>query len=174
MPAKMDEMEPVENKRTYERTERSDMRKSYDLIEIIDMMDEALDKAFTIPLTGKVVIDKQVMSEYLQGIRLAYPKEIQEARWVHKERERIINDAHERAESVLNETKEEIAKMVDEHSITREAMEKAERIVNAAQSEAMSITNECDKYVDDLIGDAEKRLEKLLKQAHDDRMAFKK
>lgn len=174
MPAKTDEMEPIENKRVYERAERAESKKSYDIIEIIDMMDEAFDKAFTLPLTGKVVIDKQVMTEYLQGIRLAYPKEIQEARWVHKERERIINDAHERAEAILNETKEEIAKMVDEHSITREAMEKAERLVNAAQAEALTITNECDTYVDALIGDAEKRLEKLLKQAHDDRMAFKK
>jgi vacuolar-type H+-ATPase subunit H len=169
----MDKME--ENKRQYDRVaERSESKKPYEIIEIIDMMDEAFDKAFSIPFSGKVVIDKQIMADFLQGIRLAYPKEIQEARWVHKERERIINDAHEKADTILNETKEEIAKMVDEHSITQEAVEKAEKIINAAETRSLAITNECDTYVDALIGDAERRLEKLLKQAHDDRMAFKK
>lgn len=149
-------------------------KKPYEIIEIIDMMDEAFDKAFTIPFTGKIVIDKQIMADFLQGIRLAYPNEIQEARWVHKERERIINDAHSRAEEILNETKEEITKMIDEHSITREANARAEQLINEAQAQSMTIRKECDTYVNALIGDAEKRLEKLYKQAHDDRMAFNK
>ena len=149
-------------------------KKPYEIIEIIDMMDEAFDKAFTIPFTGKIVIDKKIMSEFLQGIRLAYPNEIQEARWVHKERERIINDAHSRAEEILNETKEEITRMIDEHSITHEANARAEQLINEAQAQSMAIRKECDTYVNALIGDAEKRLEKLYKQAHDDRMAFNK
>ncbi len=165
----MEKIEQNENKKTQEII---DSKKSHEIIEIIDMMDEALDKAFAIPLSGKVIIDRQLMVEYLQGIRLAYPKEIQEARWVHKERERIINEAHVRADEILNETKEEIARMVDESAITREANAKAEMIVNNANAEAMQIHDSCTKFVDDIIGDAEKRLEKLLKQAHDDRMAF--
>lgn len=157
-----------------EKTEHIENKKSHEIIEIIDMMDEALDKAFEIPFTGKVLIERQMLVEYIQGIRLAYPKEIQEARWVHKERERIINEAHTRAEEVLNETKAEIAQMIDEHAITREANERAEMIINSANAEAMQISESCTKFVDELIGDAEKRLEKLLKQAHDDRMAFNK
>lgn len=145
-----------------------------EMMEIIDMMDEEFDKAMKFPLFGKVIIDKQAMIDYLQNIRLAYPKEIKEARWVHKERERIINEAREKADEMIREAENEIAQILDEHYITREANEKAQQIINNANAEALAIKNECDKFVDDLILDAEKRLEKLLKQAHDDREAFKR
>ena len=70
-----------------------------DIMEIVDMMEEAIEKASAVPLTGKVMIDKGELLDYIQEIRLVYPDELKEAKWVKEERQRILSEAENRSEA---------------------------------------------------------------------------
>ena len=60
-----------------------------EIMEIIDMMEETIDKATVVPLSGKIVVDKEDLLDYIQEMRLVFPDEVKEAKWVKEERERI-------------------------------------------------------------------------------------
>ena len=77
-----------------------------DIMEIVDMMEEAIEKASAVPLTGKVMIDKGELLDYIQEIRLVYPDELKEAKWVKEERQRILSEAENRAEAIQKNAEE--------------------------------------------------------------------
>ena len=90
-----------------------------DIMEIIDLMEEAIEKASSVPLTGKVMIDKDEILDYIQEIRLMYPDELKEAKWVKEERQRILHEAETRAEAIQKNAEETQMALIDEHEITR-------------------------------------------------------
>ena len=143
-----------------------------DIMEIIDMMEETIEKASAVPLTGKVMIDKDELLDYIQEIRLVYPDEMKEAKWVKEERQRILSEAENRAETIQKNAEETQMQLIDEHEITKCAYEQANELVNEAQKRAMEIKADTDQYVDDILNDAEHRLDLLLRKIREDRGYF--
>jgi F0F1-type ATP synthase membrane subunit b/b' len=145
-----------------------------EIMEIIDMMEETIDKAVSVPLTGKIMIDREDILDYIQEMRLVYPDEVKEAKWVKEERQRILTEAEQKAENMQKNAEEKIVQLIDEHEITRQAYEQANEMISTAQTKAMEIKADCDQYVLDVLGDVEKRLEMLMKKVHDDKVYFSK
>ena len=141
-------------------------------MEIIDMMEETIEKSPVVPLSGKIVVDKEDLLDYIQEMRLVFPDEVKEAKWVKEERERILAEAQTRSEAMIKNAEEKVVQMIDEHEITKEAVDQANQMVNEAQTKAMEIKTDCDQYADDILNDIEKRLDMLLKKVHDDRTYF--
>ena len=132
-----------------------------DIMEIVDMMEEAIEKASAVPLTGKVMIDKGELLDYIQEIRLVYP-----------ERQRILSEAENRAEAIQKNAEETQMQLIDEHEITKAAYEQANELVNAAQQKSIEIKTDTDQYVDDVLNDVEHRLDLLLRKVREDRGYF--
>ncbi len=143
-----------------------------EIMEIIDMMEETIDKATVVPLSGKIVVDKEDLLDYIQEMRLVFPDEVKEAKWVKEERERILAEAQTRSETMIKNAEEKVVQMIDEHEITKQAVEQANQMVNEAQTKAMEIKTDCDQYADDILNDLEKRLDMLLRKVHDDKAYF--
>lgn len=143
-----------------------------EIMEIIDMMEETIDKASVVPLTGKIVVDKEDLLDYIQEMRLVFPDEVKEAKWVKEERERILAEAQTRSETLIKNAEEKVVQMIDEHEVTKQAVEQANQMVNDAQTKAMEIKTDCDQYADDILNDLEKRLDMLLRKVHDDKAYF--
>lgn len=143
-----------------------------DLMEIIDMMEETIEKASQVPLTGKVMVDKDEMIDFLQELRLVYPDELKEAKWVKSERERILSEAQSRADTIQKNAEETQMQLIDEHEITRCAYDQANELVKNATDNAIAIKTDCDQYVDEILSDAEDRLQMLLDKVRSDRRDF--
>ena len=143
-----------------------------DIMEIIEIMEETIDKASSIPLTGKILLDKEEILDYIQEMRLSYPDEVKEAKWVKEERERIISEAETRADSMIKTAETKMLQMVDENEITKQAQEYANSLVEEAKAQSTKLITDSDQYADDILGDVERRLEMLLKKVTDDRNYF--
>ena len=143
-----------------------------EILEIVDMMEESIDKAPIVPLSGKILVDKEDLLDYIQEMRLVFPMELKEAKWVKDERQRILSEAETRAQTMVRNAEDKVRQMIDENEITRQAVEQANQLVNEAQNRSMEIKADCDQYADDILGDVEKRLDMLLKKLHDDRVYF--
>lgn len=143
-----------------------------DIMEIIDLMEETIEKAPSVPLTGKIMLDKEDILDYIQEMRLSYPEEVKEAKWVKGERQRIITEAESRADSMIKTAEAKMIQMVDENEITKQAQEYANQLVEDANAQATKLVTDSDQYADDILGDVERRLEMLLKKVADDRNYF--
>lgn len=140
-----------------------------DIMEIIDMMEETITKASSVPLTGKIMLDKEELLDYIQEIRLVYPEALKEAKWVKTERQRILDEAEERADAIKKSAEETQERLVDEHEITRQAYEKAEQIRDMSERDSREIKMDTDRYVDEILADVEHRLDLLLRKVQEDR-----
>ena len=138
-----------------------------DIMEIVDMIEETVSKASTVPLTGKIMLDKDEILDYIQEIRLVYPEQLKEAKWVKTERQRILAEAEERADAIRKSAEETQEKLVDEHEITRQAYEKADAIRDMSERDAREINMDTDRYVDEMHADVQHRLDLLLRNVHE-------
>lgn len=145
-----------------------------EIMEIIDVMEDAVEKAPSVPLSGKIVVDKDEFLDYIQEMRLVYPDEVKEAKWLQGERERMLSEAQSRADALIKSAEEKVVQMIDEHEITKQAVDQANHMVNEAQTSAMEIKADCEQYAKDILSDLEKRMDMLLKKVHDDKAYFEK
>lgn len=143
-----------------------------EIMEILNLMDECIEKAPSVPLSGKILVDKEEILDYIQEMRLVFPEELKEAKWVKDERQRILSEAETRSQTMVKNAEDKVRQMIDENEVTRQAVEQANMLVNDAQNRSMEIKADCDQYADDILADVEKRLDMLIKKVHDDRVYF--
>ena len=150
----------------------NEMDMDMDIMEIVDMMEEAIEKASAVPLTGKVMIDKGELLDYIQEIRLVYPDELKEAKWVKEERQRILSEAENRAELFRRMPKKLKCSLLTNTKLQRLHMNRLMSLLMLSQQKSIEIKTDTDQYVDDVLNDVEHRLDLLLRKVREDRGYF--
>lgn len=126
---------------------------------LLDRLDQLLEGAHHVPLTQKIWIDEEELQVVISELRQALPQEIRQARWIVRERERVLEDARAEAEGIVRDAKQYISRLADETTITKEANQKATEIIHKAQETARKIHQGAKQYVDDLLNGVEKGLQ---------------
>ncbi len=104
--------------------------------EILDDMDELLDKAGSVPFAShKSIIDGERMRELISDIRLNLPQEIKHAKMVAFDRDRIIKEAEAKAEQIVRQAEDRAKTIVSQESIVREAKNRAIEAATQAKAE---------------------------------------
>ena len=125
--------------------------------EILDEMDEVLDKAKPFPFAGnKFLVDADRMRELVNDVRLNMPHEIKDARLVAFDRERILNEAKAKSESIISQAEKRAAALVAQDAIVQEAKKKAIEMLKTAQANAREVKKSANDYVDNLMNNTEK------------------
>lgn len=144
-----------------------------DALELIDALEEAIEKGGTVPLTGKCLLDKDELLDFIQEIRLKLPEDLKQAKWVKEERQRIITEAQKEANNLLKSAEDKIISMINEHEITKKSYEQAREIDAAAQKRAKEIKMGTVQYVEDLLFDAEKVMEETMTALRENRQQMR-
>ena len=87
------------------------------IFNVLDELEDMIDNSKRV--LGKVLINEEALLEYIDKIRTLLPEEIHQAKWLSKERERLLQDAHQESERILAETQEEVKRMSDESEVAR-------------------------------------------------------
>ena len=86
--------------------------------EILDMMDDLLDEAATVPFSNKkAIIDSDKMRDCINDLRLNLPNEKKNAKHIVHDRQEIVSDANKEAEQIIRRA-EERAKMINASDFT--------------------------------------------------------
>lgn len=129
-----------------------------DIEQIIDALEDKIDTCTTIPIWGRGIVDKEELLDMIAEVRVKFPDEMKQAKWVKEERQRIISDAQKEAQAIVKAAEEKIAAMVNEHDITQQAYEKANQIVESAQKNSHDIRMGANQYADDVLRALEEEL----------------
>ena len=132
--------------------------------EILDDMDELLDKAAAVPFAShKSVIDGERLRELINDVRLNMPQEIKHAKMVEYDRERIIKEAEAKAERIVRQAEDRAKTLVAEDAIVREAKKRALEAVTKAKNESDAIKSATDTYVANCFQEVENYMNTSLK-----------
>jgi len=140
-----------------------------DIMNLIDVLEEAIEGAWKIPFTSKIFVDKDELLESLQDIRLKLPEELKQAKRITEERQRILIEAQKEADNILKNTADRVNVMVNEHEITRLANEEAVKIMENAQNESRDMRLATKEYVSQTLDSLEENITSVLQKIRDDK-----
>lgn len=133
--------------------------------EILEMMDDLLDKSVTVPFSNKkCMVDSEKMREYIDNIRYNLPTEIKRAKEMVADRSEIIEDANAKAEQIIKEAEERANVLVSEDEIVKRAREAADEITAQAKAMDQSIRNAMTQKLNSTLSEAEKSLTRSLNE----------
>lgn len=133
------------------------------LLDLIEQLEEILDRGTKVPLTGKIMVDEDMVLEIVDGIRSVLPEEIRQANLILAERERMIEDARNEGQKIIDRAEKQAEFLLQEDEIVAQSRVYAEEIVKKAQQYSREVKVGALKYSDDLLHDVETKLEDTFK-----------
>ena len=67
------------------------------VLDLLDELEDIVDTAPNVPLTGKIMVESSEVLEIVDDIRKALPEDVKQAKWLKDEKERILAEAKEEA-----------------------------------------------------------------------------
>ncbi len=126
-----------------------------DALELLEELEDIIDKGFKVPFSGRCLLDKEELLEVLAEIKVKLPEDLKQAKWIKAERERILADARAEADNLIKTANDQIIAMVDENEITKKAKAHATEIVEEANMQAYSTKASSYEYADYLLENVE-------------------
>ncbi len=127
--------------------------------EILEMMDDMLDKAVNVPFSNKKsLIEVDKMRELIDEIRINMPKEVKQARDLVNDRKLILNEAKNEAANIVSKAEQRAAMLVSQQEIVRQATAKANEINASVQGQTKELRDMTNKYVDNMLNKVEELL----------------
>jgi vacuolar-type H+-ATPase subunit H len=145
-----------------------------EISDIIDMIEDLVENASSVPLVGKIMLDKEDILSLIQDLRLNMPEEIKQAKWVKEHRQKILLDAQKEYETMIKEAESKTLELINENEITQRATEKANEIVANAQNAARELRINANRYADEVFESLENNLLEYAKSVHASRVELRK
>ena len=159
--------------------------------EILEQLDDMLDTAWAMPLSGgKVVVDGDRVRDLLDAIRAGLPSEIRQARAIVKDRADIVDTAKKEAESIIRnaeerrnqilsheeivvQAQEKANQMVSEEAVYQEAKRQCQEMLLQTQIRMAELRKASNDYMDDALMRTEEVIAQSLAEVRDTRAKFK-
>ena len=129
------------------------------IIELLDYLEEILDNAPKVPITGKSVVDKKDILEDIDQIHSYLPDSIRKAEWIVNEKDKIISSAQKEYETTKAEIMEMMKQNVENHDVVKEAKARANEIIALAQRDAKAIRLGSREYSIEILSELDRQIE---------------
>ena len=127
-----------------------------DIGDILESMDELLDKAPSVPFSSqKCIVDSERLRDLVNDIRLNLPQEIKRAKLIDFDCERIIKEAETKAEGIIRRAEERAKTIVSQEEVLKEAKQRATDVLAQAQARSKEMRNAANEYADNILGQTE-------------------
>lgn len=133
-----------------------------DLVARLADLEQLVGDAKAVPLSASVMVNRAEIEDLVSEVRDALPEELNQARWVVRERDGILERAEADADRVRAEAEEAQTRLVSDQEVVRAAEREAARIVEEAREHARQIRLEAEDYVDAKLANFEVVLNKTL------------
>ena len=128
-------------------------------MEILRLLDELEDMAdhgekwycrFP-PFIGKTVLDAADLFDMIHQMRQSLPHEMTEATQLARDRDRILEEAHEQRAKIIEAAREQAQLMTSNDELVKQAESKADAIIEEAEVEADHIRSEADAWARSMV-----------------------
>ena len=145
-----------------------------DVLGLIDEIEDIVESAGSLPLTSKVLVQKEELLDIISELRIKLPDEIKQAAWIKEERDRIISEANKDAEQIIKETRLKLEELVSKEEVLKEANERAKDLMNKAQIASTNLKRSSLEYSDKLLMNAQENLKDMITTLNENRTELRK
>lgn len=142
--------------------------------EILDQLDDLLDKAWSLPLSGgRCVVDAEKVRDLLDDVRLNLPTEIRQAKAIVVDRTDIITTAKREAEAIVRKAEDRARAMIAQEEVVKQSQQRAAEIISQAQNKSREMRQASQEFSDNLLKQTEDTMLKALSDIKTTRTAIK-
>jgi len=136
------------------------------IFNLIDEMEGYFDTCKKVPISNKLMVDIEVIYEFMTDLRLKLPEEIKKAERVLDEKEKILLEASQAANSAEKDAELRVTKLINDHEIVQKAYVEAEVVMGEAKNTAKEMKLGAYEYVDELIAQLEVAVKDTLQESN--------
>ena len=137
------------------------MENTTKVLDLLDELEDLIEGATAVPLTSKVVLEAEEVFAIVKDIRLSLPDDMQQAKWIRDERDRILAEAKAEYERIIREAKKQADYLVETDDITKRATKLAGEILEDAEVNARMLKMKTYDYVDKMLYDMQGKMDEL-------------
>lgn len=126
---------------------------SIKLMSLLEELEDLINSSSKMPFSEKGIIDLDVAQKIMEDIRLNLPRDIQQAKWLNSEKDRIISEAKREYNRMINEAKDQVEYLVNNNNITKDAQKRADAVLKEAENHANYMKYRSYEYIDQLLYD---------------------
>ncbi|MBH8574892.1 DivIVA domain-containing protein [Nostocaceae cyanobacterium CENA369] len=115
---------------------------SVDIQQELNRLEDLILDGLRIPLTGRTIIDEEILLEQLDFIRLSLPSVFQEAAVILEQKEEVLLEAEEYGQQIVEAAQAKRAQILAESEITKQAEREAEQLRQQVQKECEAMMQE--------------------------------
>jgi hypothetical protein len=120
--------------------------KAVDIFYLLDSLEELVSIGKRVPFSGKVMVDEDEFLALADQLRIAVPNEIKQATRVIRERQQIIEEAHQEAVRITDAARTNAEYFVSEDGILAQVRQKGEEILRSAEKTRNIALGQIDAY----------------------------
>ncbi|WBW49577.1 ATPase [Peptoniphilus equinus] len=143
------------------------------LMELVEELEDLVETSSQIPLTGKVMFDREEFLEVIHEMRLQIPREVQEAKQISSSKDSILESAQSEANSIIAGAKAHAEEIIREDELVLQANARAEEILERANEESRAIREGARDYADELLENTQVNLSEIIKMLNDNRQQLR-
>jgi len=106
---------------------------------------------FVPPFIGKTVLDAADMFDLLRDMRDSLPQEMTEASQLARDRDRILEEAHQQRAKIIEAAREQAQLMTSNDELVKQAEARADQILDEAEVEADHIRSEAEAWARSMV-----------------------
>ncbi len=134
-----------------------------DVLVLIDRLEELVEDARGFPGFGNTaMVDRDAAYDLIDQMRQSIPEELKQARWIVKERQSMLDEARSESDRIVQQAREEAEKIVSEQEILKQAEKQGADMVEESRRREREIRLGVEDYADDVLGNLEDNLGRLL------------
>ena len=133
-----------------------------DTRKLLEELENVIMNANDVPFTNKKMVDKDEVARLIDAINQSLPNELESARRIVADKERILLDAEKKADDTISQAKDYIARITEESELVKQAQERANEVVTAANQSAEELRNSSVTYATDVLKYVETNMENML------------
>lgn len=137
------------------------MEDTMKVLNLLEELEDIVDDATGLPLSNKIMVDAEEIFQIVREIRLALPDDVQQAKWIRDERDRILGEAKAEYGRIIREAKKQADYLVETDDITLRATKLAAEIRRDAETHARVMRMRTYDYVDKMLYDMQGKMDEL-------------
>lgn len=119
--------------------------------DLIKELEEIVNTASGVPLTGKVMVEGQEIIDILNEIEKCLPDEVKQARWIQNEKDRILSEAKKEYETVVSDAKRHAESLVEKNEILAKARKRSEELMMVTEENVRRLKMSTYDYIDSVL-----------------------
>lgn len=137
------------------------MEDTMKVLELLEELEDIVDSSTKVPMMSKVMVESEDIYSIIKEVRLALPDDVQQAKWIRDERDRILAEAKTEYERIIKEAKKQADYLVEADEITNRATMLAQEIRQDAEIHARLLKMKTYDYVDKMLYDMQAKMDEL-------------